>query len=78
MKDLANTVIMVPLLEKFLLVRRRVTFNEILQLREVRSEQDAAPHAGRRRRDKICNDQVEREERRETLKTAEAPIKADQ
>ena len=44
MKDLANTVIMVPLLEKFLLVCRWVSLNKILKLREVRREQYTTTH----------------------------------
>ena len=67
LEDLAYAVIVVPLLQELLLVRRGVTFNEVLQLRKVGSEQDTAPHAGRRRRDKICNDRVEREEDAEKL-----------
>ena len=44
MKDLANTVIMVPLLEKFLLVCRWVSLDKILKLREIRREQYTTTH----------------------------------
>ena len=44
LEDLANAIIVIPLLEKFLLIRRRISFYEILQLRQVRSEQDTPSH----------------------------------
>ena len=44
LKDLTNTVVVIPLLEKFFLVSSRVPFNQVLQLRQVGSEQDTATH----------------------------------
>ena len=44
MENLANTVVVVPLLEKFLLVRDGVTLDEVLQLWEVGGEENTASH----------------------------------
>jgi hypothetical protein len=44
LKNLTNTVVVIPLLEKFFLVSSRVPFNKVLQLRQVCSEQDTATH----------------------------------
>ena len=46
MENLADTVVVVPLLEKFLLVRDGVTLDEVLQLWEVGGEEDATAHGG--------------------------------
>lgn len=35
LEDLANAVIVVPLLKKFFLVRDRVAFDQVLQLRQI-------------------------------------------
>jgi hypothetical protein len=50
LKDLTNTVVVIPLLEKFFLVSIRVPFNQVLQLRQVGSEQDTATHGLRSRK----------------------------
>jgi hypothetical protein len=44
LEDLANAIIVAPLLKKFFLVRRRVSLNQVLKLRQVCSEQDTATH----------------------------------
>jgi hypothetical protein len=41
---LTDTVVMIPLLEKFFSVCGRIPFDEILELWKVRSEQDASRH----------------------------------
>lgn len=42
---LANAVVVIPLLQKFLLVGRRIPLDEVLQLRQVRCEEEAASHS---------------------------------
>ena len=44
LEDLANAVVVIPLLEKLFFVGRWVTFNEVLQLREIRRKKNAATH----------------------------------
>ena len=43
-EDLADAVVVVPLLEELLLVCRRVPLDEVLQLRQVRRQQYTATH----------------------------------
>ena len=43
-EDLTNTVVVVPLLKKFLFVCNRIPFNQILKLGEVGCEEDTATH----------------------------------
>lgn len=38
LEDLPDAFVVVPLLEKFLAVRGRVTFDQVLQLRQIRGE----------------------------------------
>ena len=44
LEDLADAVILVPLLEELLFVGRRVTFDEIRQLGEIGSKKYTATH----------------------------------
>lgn len=47
LKNLTYRVVMIPLLQKFLFVRDRVTLDEILKLREVGSALKSAYHDGK-------------------------------
>lgn len=47
LKNLTYRVVMIPLLQKFLFVRDRVTLDEILKLREVGSTLKSAYHDGK-------------------------------
>ena len=44
LEDLADAVVVIPLLEKLFFVGRWVTFDEVLQLREIRRKKNAATH----------------------------------
>lgn len=46
LKYLADAVVVVPLLQKLLLVRRWVTLDEILQLWQIGGEENTAAHDG--------------------------------
>jgi hypothetical protein len=43
-EDLANTVIMVPLLKELFFIRNRVSLDEILELREIGSKENTTTH----------------------------------
>lgn len=43
-EDLSNAVVVIPLLQEFFFVRRGITLDEILQLREVGREQHTTTH----------------------------------
>jgi hypothetical protein len=47
-KNLQDAVVVVPLLEELFFVRNRVTFYQILQLRQIRCEQNTAKHTKQR------------------------------
>ena len=44
LENLTNTIVVVPLLKKLFLVSRWVSFDQVLKLRQVCSEQDTATH----------------------------------
>lgn len=44
LKDLADAIIVIPLLQKLFFVGRWVTLDEVLQLREIRGKKDTATH----------------------------------
>ena len=44
LEDLTDAVVVVPLLKKLFFVCWRVTFDEVLQLRQIRCEEDATTH----------------------------------
>lgn len=44
LEDLADAVIVIPLLQELLFVRGWVTLDEVLKLREIRGEKHAATH----------------------------------
>ena len=50
LKYLTRRIVMVPLLQKFFFVRDRVSFDQILKLREVRRAQESPYHGEQRRR----------------------------
>lgn len=50
MKNLANGVVVIPLLEELFLVRFRVSLYQVLELREIRGQEDASWHCGTRER----------------------------
>jgi hypothetical protein len=50
LKYLTRRIVMVPLLQEFFFVRDRVSFDQILKLREVRRAQESPYHGEQRRR----------------------------
>ena len=47
-KNLTNGVVVIPLLEKFFPVRFRIPLYQVLKLGEIRGQEDAPWHCGRR------------------------------